>query len=141
MKLQFRGVATATALVFFALALTLMFAPHRVVADWGIEVSLSVEVICRRAAALFAGLAVMFVSARNAEPSVARSALIKGVVAICALLATLGLFELNMGHVKPAILIPVLIEITLMLAFMAVGLSHSARPDSRRTHEYLGRQK
>lgn len=111
------------ALIFFALALTLMFAPNLLLADWGIEVTLSVEVICRRAAALFAGLAVMFFSARNAEPSVARSALIKGVVVIFALLAAIGLFELKMGNVTPAILSAVFIEVALMLAFVVVGRS------------------
>lgn len=131
MKLQFRGVATVCALIFFALAITLMFAPNLLLADWGIEVTLSVGVVCRRAAALFAGIAVMFFSARNAEPSVARSALIKGVVVIFALLAALGLFELNVGNATPAILIAVFIEVALMLAFVVVGYRQPARPDEK----------
>jgi hypothetical protein len=132
MQLQFRSVATATALIFSILAFALMFAPHRVVADWGLDVTLSVEVVCRRAAALFAGIAVMLFSARDAEPSVARSAMIKGIVAFCTLLASLGLFELNAGNVTPAILIPIFIEVALVLAFVAVGFGHAARPDSKR---------
>lgn len=138
MKLPFRSLATVTSIVFSALALALMFAPARVVADWGLDVSSSVEVVCRRAAALFAGLAVMFISARNAEPSEARSALVKGVITICALLAPLGLIELYSGNVKAAILIPVSIEVVLMLAFVAVGCSHSAQRDNCTTHAHLG---
>ena len=129
MKLQFRAVATATAVLFFVLALTLMFAPGRILADWGLDVTLSVAVIGRRAAALFAGIAVMFFLARNAEPSVARSALVKGVVALCALLATLGLFELQMGNVTPAILTAVVIEITILLAFVVAERGQAARRD------------
>lgn len=43
MTVQFRSVATLTAFVLFALSLTLMFAPDRVVVDWGIEVTLAIE--------------------------------------------------------------------------------------------------
>jgi hypothetical protein len=127
MKLQFRGVAILSAVIFFAIALTLMFAPKLLLADWGLEAGVSVEVICRRAAALFAGIAVMFFSARNAEPSTARSALINGVVALLVLLGALGLFELKMGNVKPAILSAVFIEVMLTLAFLYVGRQQPLR--------------
>ena len=126
MRLQFKRVAIVSSLVFFALALTLVFAPHRIVADWGLEVTLSVEVVCRRAGALFAGIEFMLFSARTAEPSVARSALINGVMVICALLTALGLYELNAGNVKPAILIPVLIEVAMLLALVAAGRGQTA---------------
>lgn len=118
--------------MFFALALTLMFAPNLLLADWGIDVTLSVEVMGRRSAALFAGIAVMCFSARNAKPSVARSAVIKGVVVIFALLAALGLFEFSVGNVTPAILIPVFIEVSFVLAFVVTGCNEPERPDSRR---------
>ena len=117
MKLKFKSVATVSALVFFALALTLVFAPTRIVGDWGLDVTLSVEVVCRRAGALFAGVAVMLFSARNAEPSVARSALVNGIMAVCVLLTGLGLYELNAGNVTARILIPVVIEVAMLLAF------------------------
>lgn len=131
MKIQFRSAATATALVFSALSLTLIFAPNLIVGDWGLNVTLAVEVVCRRAGALFGGVAVMLFFAREAEPSVARSALIKGVVATCALLTALGLFELGSGNVSPRILIPVAIEVVMMLAFLAAGRSHPGPPDHR----------
>jgi hypothetical protein len=131
MKLQVRSVAAATALVFSALSLTLIFAPHLIVGDWGLDVTLSVEVVCRRVGALFGGVAVMFFFAREAEPSVARTALIKGVVAICALLTALGLFELSSGNVTPRILIPVAIEVVMMLAFLVAGRSHPGPPYHR----------
>lgn len=68
MKLSFRRVAILIALSFFILALTLMFAPNVLLASWGLEFTSSVGVVCRRAAALFSGIAVMFFLARNAEP-------------------------------------------------------------------------
>jgi hypothetical protein len=125
MKLQFKSVATVSSLVFVALALTMVFAPHLIVADWALDVTTSVEVVCRRAGALFAGLAVMLFSARDAEPSVARSALINGVMAVFVLLAALGLYELNAGSVNSKILIPVFIEVAMLLAFVLAARGKS----------------
>lgn len=132
MKLSFRSVAISIALIFFALALTLMFAPNLLLAGWGLEFTLSVGVVCRRAAALFAGIAVMFFLARNAEPSSARSALIKGLMASCLMLAALGGLELSVGHVTPRILVAVFIEVMLALALLQVGRGQSNAFDSRR---------
>ncbi|SDO70476.1 hypothetical protein SAMN05216303_102138 [Rhodoferax sp. OV413] len=121
MKLNFQRVAILIALSFFTLAATLMFAPNVMLADWGLELTLSVSVVCRRAAALFAGIAVMFFLARNAEPSPARSALTTGLVVSCLMLTALGGFELAAGHVTPKILIPMSIEVMFTLALLRVG--------------------
>jgi hypothetical protein len=132
MRLNFRSVAIFIALTFFALALALMFAPNLLLAGWGLELTLSVGVVCRRAAALFAGIAVMLFLARNAEPSSARSALIKGLVTSCLMLAALGVFELAVGHVTPQILVGVFIEVMFVLALLYVGRGQSDAFDSRR---------
>jgi hypothetical protein len=121
MKLSFRTVANLIALSFFALALTLLFAPNVLLADWGLEYTVSVGVVCRRAAALFTGIAVMFFLARNAEPSAARSALIRGLIVCCLMLMSLGGFELAVGHVTPGILVPMAIELMFTLALLHVG--------------------
>ena len=121
MKLNFRTLAVVTALLFFALALTWMFAPDLVLSSWGVEFSYPVELIGRRAAALYAGVGIMFFLARNAEPSAARSALVTGFMVICSVLAALGVFELVTGHVERGILVAVLIEVAFVLAFSCVG--------------------
>lgn len=121
MKLNFRSLATLSGLFFFALALVWLLAPDLVLSDWGVEFSASVGLLGRRAAALYAGFAVMLVSARNAEPSTTRSALIKGVAAACLMLAALGLYELWAGHVTGKILIAVGIEVAFTLAFLSVS--------------------
>lgn len=133
MKLSFRRVATLIALSFFTLALTLLFAPHVLLADWGLDVTASVAVVCRRAAALFAGIALMLFLARNAEPSSTRSALITGLVFSCLMLAALGCFELVVGHVTPRILVAVFIEVMFALALLHAGRGRSGAVDSRRT--------
>lgn len=61
----------------------------------------------------------MFFSARNAEPSPARSALLKGAAVVCLMLAVLGIFELATGHAEVGILVAVFIEVALTLTFLA----------------------
>jgi hypothetical protein len=121
MKLDFRSLAILSALVFFSLAFTWMLAPDLLLSNWGVELSSSAEVVGRRGAALYAGMGVMFFSARNAEPSPARSALLGGAIVTCLILAVLGVFELATGHVEVGILTAVFIEIALVLAFLIVN--------------------
>jgi len=140
MKLTFRSMAILAAIAFLSLALTWMFAPNLVLSDWGIEISSSAAFVGRRAAALYAGIGVMFLAARNAEPSSARSALSKGFVVACGMLAALGVIELSAGHVKPAILIAVLIEVAFAVGFLYVGAAHPAHPAGRKINSLQRRK-
>lgn len=126
MKLNFRSLAILSALLFFALAFTWMFAPDLVLSSWGVELSYPVDLIGRGAAALYAGFGVMFFLARNAEPSAARSALITGFMVSCSVLAALGVFELVTGHVERGILAAVLIEVALVLAFSRIDCTRKS---------------
>ena len=66
------------------------------------------------------GLGVMLFLARNAAPSVARSALVAGFVTACLTLAALGVFELLSGHANPGILAAVAIEVLFSMAFLFI---------------------
>src|SRR5713101_2552501 len=125
MKLTFRSLAILSALVFFSLALTWMFAPNVMLSRWGVDFSYSVGLMARRGA-LYAGIGVMLFSARNAGPSPARSALVTGFVVACLILATLGVFELATGHAGFGISVAVLIEIALTLASLHVARADKA---------------
>lgn len=118
MKLGFRHLAILTALLFLALALVWMFEPQRVLVGWGIASTSVTDLVGRRAAALYAGIALMFWLARNASASLARSAMSKGLAAACVILALLGIFELAAGHVTAGILAAVVIELLLALALL-----------------------
>jgi hypothetical protein len=126
MKLNFRTLAILTSFVFFSLAITWMLAPNLLLSNWGVEPSSPVGLVGRRGAALYAGLGVMFFSARNAEPSPARSALLGGAVVTCLVLAALGVFEFATGHAEVGILTAVFIEIALVLAFLTVRFKELA---------------
>jgi len=130
MKLSFRHLAILIALLFSALSFIWMFAPQRLLLEWGIALTPLAELIGRRAAALYAGVAAMFWFARDTAPSPARSAMTMGLAVACGLLALFGLFELAIGHAKPGILIAVAIEVSLMLALLYFNRKKSDRQSS-----------
>jgi uncharacterized BrkB/YihY/UPF0761 family membrane protein len=88
---------------------------------WGVELTDSVGLVTRRIAALYAGIAVMYFFARNAEHSATRTALIVGTITACLILALLGIYEFSIGHASSGILGSVIIEVLLVLAFLYVG--------------------
>ena len=125
MKFSFRLLAILTALLFLALAFVWMFEPQRVLIGWGIASTSVTDLVARRAAALYAGIALMFWLARNTSASLARSAMSKGLAAACVILALLGIFELAAGHVTAGILAAVVIELLLALALLYVNRTAS----------------
>jgi len=121
MKIEFKTLATLAGLLFLSLALVWLFAPILLLSDWGVEISDGVGLLGRRAAALYAGIGVMFLLSRSAEPSTARSALVSGLLVSCLMLAALGLYELWGGHVTYKILVAVGIEVAFALACVLVN--------------------
>ncbi|BBP59470.1 hypothetical protein [Pseudomonas sp. St316] len=121
MPINFRNLALLTALLFFGLAVTWMFAPAFLLSSWGVDFSGSAGLVGRRGAALYAGIGVMFFLARRAGPSSTRSSLVTGFVSACLILAVLGLFEFVKGHASSGILSAVAIEVLLSVAFIYVS--------------------
>lgn len=132
MKLSFRGLSIATSLLFLLLGSMWFLVPGLPLSDWGLALTPSASVLGRRSAALYVGVAAMFFLARNAEPSTARSALAKGLVLICLMLATTGVADLVTGRVSPHIVVAVALEVALALAFLYVGRSQPMRPHTAR---------
>lgn len=119
--LSFYRLSVLTSILFVVLAIILMFAPTQMLSGWGVELTTEVGLVVRRIAALYTGLAVMFFMVRNAEHSPTRTALITGTITACILLAFLGVYEFATGHASRGILVSVLIEVVLVLAFLYVG--------------------
>lgn len=130
MNVNFRNLAILASLVFFALGFAWMLAPNFFPSRWGVEFSYPVGLIGRRGAALYVGIGFMFFSARNAEPSSARSALVKGLIVACLTLAGLGVFEFLTSHARSGILAAVAIEVALALMFVGVALIEHARHET-----------
>jgi lysylphosphatidylglycerol synthetase-like protein (DUF2156 family) len=123
--LSFYRLSVLSSALFVLLAIILMFAPVQMLASWGVELTNSVGLAVRRIAALYAGIAVMFFIARNAEHSTTRTAIITGTITSCLILAILGIYELSVGHASSGILSAVFVEVVLSLLFIAVSRSDS----------------
>ena len=82
--------------------------------------------LARRSGCSYLGLALVFFLARKAPPSIARTALSAGAVAITLLLAGTGVYALAMGHAGKGILISAAVELLLGLGFICVLLTEKA---------------
>jgi hypothetical protein len=118
MQLSFRTLSTFTALLCSLLALVWGVMPDWLLASWDIEYSLAAGLIARRTAVLFAALSVIFYLVRNEVPSTTRHALSNGFIIGCWGLAALGFGEWLNGHAGPGILLAVVVELALGLAFL-----------------------
>ena len=118
MQLSFRTLSTFTAALCFLLALVWGLMHDWLLSIWGLEYSLTVGVVARRSAMLFAALGVMFYLVRNESPSTTRHALSNGFMVGCWGLAALGFGEWLNGHAGPGILLAVVVELALGLAFL-----------------------
>ena len=120
MRMHYTTLATMSAAICGALALTWMCAPDVPLSIWDIETSYASSFVGRRCAALFAGLGIMLWLARHSEPSTARKAMSIGLAAGCSILAVLGLAEFFTQHANALILPAVLVEIVLALSFLVL---------------------
>lgn len=116
--MSFKVMSYVMSLAGSVLGLRFIFAGASLLKDWGIEVTDGPLVICRRLGAVYLGLALMFLLGRDAAPSDLRSAVCLGVGGISALLAGLGLFELQAGRVGSGIVVPAIVELVLAAAFV-----------------------
>lgn len=122
--MTFRHLALLSSVLVFGLSAAWMFAPELMLTQWGVQYSDGAGLVSRRAAAFYAGIALMLLLARNAEASKTRFALAKGVSLTCLILATLGILEWQSGSATAQILIAVCLEIILAAAFL---LSNKAK--------------
>lgn len=132
--MKFSQLAILTAGLFFILAAIWMFCPQLLLTQWGITPTPGTDVLGHRSAALYAGLGVMCLFARHAEPSLARYALAAGIGTLCLILAVSGVVEWYAGHVNGQIVIAVFIELFLGIAFLlsnSVGKKHATGKPGR----------
>ncbi len=136
--LTYYRLSVATAILFLLLSITWMFAPTQLLSGWGVEFTAGVGLLSRRIGALYLGVAVMLFLSRTAVPSIARTAIVYGVITACLLLVFLGVYEFSTGHATSGILAAVFIEIVLSLLFMTVccsgdkSLNRSSHANERR---------
>ncbi|NVZ73246.1 hypothetical protein [Pseudomonas costantinii] len=128
--LSFRALATFTALLCFALALIWGLRPDLLLWMWSVEYSNATGLVSRRNAALFLAIGIMFYRARHAPPSDTRRALTTGFITGCLVLAVLGFGEWINGNAGPGILLAVVTETVLGLAFIQAHRSSVTQPQA-----------
>ncbi|NVZ20367.1 hypothetical protein [Pseudomonas costantinii] len=128
--LSFRALATFTALLCFALALIWGLRPDLLLWMWSVEYSNATGLVSRRNAALFLAIGIMFYRARHAPPSDTRRALTTGFITGCLVLAVLGFGEWINGNAGPGILLAVVTETVLGLAFIQAHKSSVTQPQA-----------
>ncbi len=122
--MTFRRLAQISALLLLGLSAVWMCAPEQMLTQWGVPYTESAGFVSRRAAAFYAGLALMLLLASKAEASSARFALSTGISVTCLMLAALGIFEWQSGAATAQILVAVTLETVLAVAFL---LSNKAK--------------
>ncbi len=115
--MNFKVIATVTAIIAFVLGVVYLFAGELAVGRWQIQPTESVLLLGRRMGALYLGLSIMFFLARSAPASTTRTALGAGTAVALWVLVFLGVCELAAGHAGRGILGSVAVESTLALAY------------------------
>ena len=118
--MSFRLTSTLAAAVCAALALVLFFTPAVIYWLFQLAPHESADFIARRAAMMFAGLAVLSFQARVLLERSAQRAVSIGMVVMMAGLAVLGAWEFLIGRAGPGIFLAVGTELFFALSFARI---------------------
>ena len=120
--MPFKTTALITSVICFCLAGVWAFGSAILLNLWGFDYAASAELVGRRGAALFLGVGLMLLLARDAEQSQARTSLTVGLIVACTTLALLGVLEFALGNAGFGILSAVIVELMIVLAFLRIEL-------------------
>ncbi|MEM1286413.1 MAG: hypothetical protein AAGH43_13595 [Pseudomonadota bacterium] len=116
--MTYRLASTLTGTLAAQLCLCLLVVPDLVHWLFALTPGDASEVIGRRAAMLFAGVAVVLFLTRDHPPSPTRRAIGWGVVAMMGGLAAIGMVEFWRGLVGPGIGVAIVTELAVVFAFV-----------------------
>ena len=114
---QFSQLGLLCGSVLAALSLTLLFVPGVIHWLFQIDSATSTNVMSRRAAMLFAGLAVIVLGTRHAEPHPLRQSISLGIAVTMSGLICVGLFDWLRGAVGVGIWLAIVTEIIFASAY------------------------
>ena len=123
--MNFTIVATTAAIASLILSIGWFFAANSLHKRWRIKPSTPSLLIGRRLGASYAGISIMLLLGRSAQPSDLRTAICIGMLVALTILAGLGLREFAAGRVGPGILASVILEFILVTGFGWVLLTQS----------------
>ena len=115
---MFRIVAMLTAFVCLVLFLILLASPAAYVSTYGVAPDAGASFMVRRASPMFAGFALILWLARNAQPSVARTAIGLGIAVAFAGVALTGMAEFLAGTASVMIVAAAMGETLIAVLFV-----------------------
>ncbi len=117
---MYRIAASVTAVVFLALFAILLVAGRSYVTTYGVAPSEGADFLARRAAPMFAGLAVMLWLLRDLPVGSARDGFCYGLATLWFGIAATGVYEFSMGQAGATILIAAFAEVIVGAVFLLV---------------------
>lgn len=121
MTISYSLVSKLASALCFILFVSLLLAPGLIYWIFGLIGNEVSDLVARRAAMLFLGVAVVTFLARETPPSPLRANLCLGLAAMMAGLAGVGLFEFVRGAVGIGIWLAIVTEISFALAYFKLS--------------------
>lgn len=118
--MKYIHVSTAAVLLFWGVALGLIFVPANMLNAWGIDAAQDVTFMGRRFAAAFVGLGLLCLLSRNLPPSKERRIIAFGIIAVLGCLSVLGVWEFLSGVAGAGILPAAAVEMAFAAAYYYV---------------------
>ncbi len=114
---MFRIVAIAVSLICGILFLLLLFFPATYVENYGVQADAGAVFMVRRAAPMFAGIAILLWLARGLKPSPERDAMSWAMIVFFAGIGVMSIFEIWQGTADARILLAAVGEFGIALLF------------------------
>lgn len=121
MTISYPLVSKLASALCFTLFVCLFLAPELIYWIFGLIGNDVSDLMARRAAMMFMGLAAIIFLSRNAEPSQLRQSLCLGLAIMMGALAIIGIFEFLRGAVGVGIWFAITTEIAFALAYFKLS--------------------
>ncbi len=115
--MTFTTIALIAAIATLGLGLGFIFAPKKMLSDWGMQAPDEAKVMSHRIGAVYLGLSTILFLSRTNMPTTEAIAI--GGAVITGLLAITGLYELKGGRVSKGILVSTVVETLLTIGFLS----------------------
>ena len=121
--MSYKMVSIAASALYVALFACLLIAPNLIYWLFGISGDATADLLAKRAAMLFLGLAVLAFLGRNAPPSHLRQAVSAGMAAALAGLMLTGMYEFFVGTAGGGIWVAIGGEAVFLVLYLRVMLT------------------
>ncbi len=116
----YKIVSAFTAVLFAFLFFQMFFKTEKFITDLGLDFSLSLEVICKRASVFMIAFSVLLFMVINLKNSLPRQAIALSLTITMLGLASLGYYEFSRGVMNTSIFTAIFIELLVGVSFLFI---------------------